>query len=243
MRGSELAWEGVFVPAATLKPGGIPGVGSAIFASDTIPWLAYPKPLSPGWSLSDFNFDTETLAKLVPMHAIYDATDPDLSRFDESKEKLIVWHGLSDPHISPTNSIAYMEAAQEPMGKARVDGFMRLFLVLGMYHCRDGDGMTSIDVMTPLMAWVENGEAPDGLVASRNDAAASAGKGRTIFPWPLQSTLRSNGRVDNPADWETAPASPSSTLHDTWAGAGFYAPGFHRDCGFDGSNWVCRSAR
>jgi hypothetical protein len=152
-------------------------------------------------------------------------------------------HGWADPHISPTNSIAYAQAAADRLGNA-ADATLRLFLVPGMYHCGGGDGFTSVDVLTPLMAWTEDGEAPDRVVASRNDAEADAGKGRAIFAWPATARLRAGADPDRPDGWERAePATVPPKLYDAWLGAGFFEPGYERECGFDGERFACGPRR
>jgi tannase/feruloyl esterase len=55
-------------------------------------------------------FTRESFVATTQLHALYDATDPDLSIFARNGGKLILWHGLADPHISPLNSIAYYTA-------------------------------------------------------------------------------------------------------------------------------------
>ena len=79
----------------------------------------------------------------MPMHGLYDATDPDLAAFARRVGKLLMWHGWSDPHISPLNSVAYAQAVADRMSAASRD-VLRLFLIPGMYHCKGGDGLTSV---------------------------------------------------------------------------------------------------
>ena len=114
----------------------------------------------------------------MPMHGLYDASDPDLSAFARRRGKLLIWHGWSDPHISPLNSVAYTQAVTDRMGGTAARDVLRLFLIPGMYHCNGGEGPTSVDVLTPLMQWVEQSRAPDALVVSLSDSTAAAGRGR-----------------------------------------------------------------
>lgn len=233
--GSELSWEGVFVPTSPQGP-----ILSAMFAGDVLGSLAYWRPLPPSWTIDRFEFTTRTLQALMPLHGLYDATDPDLSAFARRGGKLLVWHGWSDPHISPLNSIAYAQAVGDRLGTAASTGLLRLFLVPGLYHCGGGDGLTSIDVLTPLMEWVEQGRPPR-LVASRSDADASAGKGRTIYPWPATSVLRSGEDPERPASWRPGPPLPlTPKLYQAWAGARLFDPGYQQECGFEGPTFVCR---
>jgi hypothetical protein len=236
--GSELSWAGVFVPASAQAP-----IFSANIASDMLRSLGYWRPLPPSWTLSQFRFTTGSLDDLMPMHGLYDATDPDLSAFARRHGKLLIWHGWSDPHISPLNSIAYVQAVEDRLGASSRD-MLRLFLIPGMYHCGGGDGFTSVDPLTPLMAWVEGGDAPDSLIASRSDADAAAGKGRTIAAWPATSVLTKGEDPELPASWNAGPLlTVPAKLYATWAGARLFKPGYEKECGFDGAKFSCRSAR
>lgn len=129
------------------------------------------------------------------------------------------------------------------MGEA-ARGVLRLFLVPGLYHCGGGDGLTSLDVLTPLMAWVEEGQAPAGLVASRSAADAASGKGRTIYAWPASSLLQAGADPERPTSWRPGPPSPvAAPLYREWTGARLFEPGYEQECGFDGPTFVCRPRR
>jgi len=159
--GSELAWAGVVVP----NKGQDRAMGSMI-STGTLKYLAYEKNPPAGYTLADLKFDSETFAATTKLHSIYDATDPDLTPFASAGGKLILWHGLADPHISPVNTIAYYTAMQELLGKPAVDKFARLYLFPGGYHCGGGEGPFNVDLMSAIMAWVESGHAPYALIAS-----------------------------------------------------------------------------
>lgn len=236
--GSELSWAGVFVPQNPQAPS-----FSAIIASDVLRSLAYWHPLPSTWTPAQLRFEPSTLAGLMPMHGLYDATNPNLTAFARRHGKLLMWHGWSDPHISPLNSIAYAQAVTDRLGAASRD-VLRLFLIPGMYHCGGGDGLASIDPLTPLMAWVEGGTAPDSLIASRSDADAAAGKGRTIAAWPATSVLTKGADPDLPASWhEGPPLVVPAKLYATWAGARLFVPGYEKECGFQGATFSCRPRR
>jgi hypothetical protein len=96
-----------------------------------------------------------------------DADHPrQLSRFFAGNGKLLMFHGFSDPALSPVRSIMFYERLAEEMGGFhRAQQSMRLFLVPGMHHCTGGPGPNLFDTLTPLESWVEQGQAPDGILA------------------------------------------------------------------------------
>lgn len=159
--GSELAWAGVYVP--------FPGddhIMSSMIATGTLKYLAYDKNPPSSYQLSDLQFTPASFTATTQLHNVYDSTDPDLSLFQQAGGKLILWHGLADPHISPLNTIAYYTAMKKVMGSDTVNRFARLYLFPGGYHCGGGEGPFTFDLMSTIMAWVEKGSAPFVLLAS-----------------------------------------------------------------------------
>ena len=155
--GSELAWAGVYVPQAAGQPTlseriALEAMRDLIFESD------------PPTSLAGLTFDRATFDRLRPRHPLLDATSPDLAAFAARGGTVILWHGWADPHISPLTTIAYHQAVQARMGEERTASFERLYLLPGVYHCAGGEGPSQLDLVTPMMAWVERGLAPDAIV-------------------------------------------------------------------------------
>ncbi|MRW90210.1 tannase/feruloyl esterase family alpha/beta hydrolase [Duganella sp. FT80W] len=168
--GSELAWQGVFVPNSKEA-----GIFSSMVSLQVLQNLAYPTNPPAGFKLSQVEFTEASFNKLRAMHPLYDATNPDLSAFAKAGRKLILWHGLSDQHISPLNTIAYHHALEQFMGQQQTAAFERMFLFPGMEHCGGGVGVTAIDLLTPMLEWVEHGKAPEEIIA--HTAAPRKGPG------------------------------------------------------------------
>ncbi len=222
--GSELFWQGVYVPQSA---------GGAIFsegiALGTIRYLAYAKPLAPTFPLADFRFDQANFEAISPMHAIYDATDPDLSKFAAGGGKLLLYHGWSDPHISPLNSIAYYTAMQRSMGAAKVAQFSRMFLFPGGSHCNGGDGPFDFPLLSLLMNWVEGGAAPDAIVASHSAGRGSApDRRRPVFAWPDVAAYKGSGDINDAASFERKPGPAVPPAKLAWQGSGFYRAGYEK---------------
>ncbi|WP_207950800.1 tannase/feruloyl esterase family alpha/beta hydrolase [Marinobacter sp. JSM 1782161] len=166
--GSELAWAGVYVPTSADGQ-----VMSRMAALPALRYLAFDESPGEAFTLDDLRFDLATFNRLRARHPLYDATNPDLSAFAGQGGKLILWHGLADPHISPLNTIAYHQAVQSQMGEGQAEAFERLYLLPGVYHCGQGEGPSQVDLLTPMMEWVENGQAPDAIV-TRQSASEQA---------------------------------------------------------------------
>jgi feruloyl esterase len=52
-------------------------------------------------------------------------------------------------------------------GRDETQEFLRLFILPGVGHCSGGDGAYSVDYLSYIEDWVENGEAPDKLISER----------------------------------------------------------------------------
>lgn len=156
--GSELAWQGVFIPEEKSQP-----VMSSMISLSSLRYVNFVTNPAPSFTLNELKFDQKTFDELSKLHSLYDATNPDLRAFAKAGGKLIIWHGWADPHISPLNSIAYHNALGKEMGVSQRQAFERLYLLPGVYHCSNGEGPSLVDFLTPVMNWVEKGQAPDAV--------------------------------------------------------------------------------
>ncbi|HEV2362801.1 MAG TPA: tannase/feruloyl esterase family alpha/beta hydrolase [Caulobacteraceae bacterium] len=108
------------------------------------------------------------------------ADDPDLSKFRAAGGKLIAYHGWNDPAIPARASIAYFEDVRRAM-EGDVSAFYRLYLVPGMLHCGGGPGPGEVNWLEVMRAWVEKGQAPEGVVAR---SAPPASGSQRLCPYP-----------------------------------------------------------
>jgi hypothetical protein len=240
--GSELDWQGVFVP----DDAGMPPF-SKIIAEPVLQNLAFEPP-RPDMSLADLEFSLATLEALRARHRQIDATSPDLSVFAGAGGKLILWHGLADPHIAPANTLALHKAMIDTMGATEVTGFNRLYLLPGVAHCGGGRGPSQLDLLTPMLAWVETGTAPEAILTATTADASTFGqpdgvegggpngppaadlgvaplppKSRPVWPWPATAAFSGSGDPTGAAAWVRGPDAEIVALRD-WAGADFFAP-------------------
>ena len=165
----------------------------------------------PAWS-----FDHLDLAEAVAdadrrMGPILNADSPDLSAFRRRGGKLIVFHGWADAAITPYSTIEYFDAVRGRMGAQQVDGFARLFVAPGVSHCVGGPGANTFDMLAALDAWVDHGQAPDRVIASKfiNDIAAlldmptgAALRTRPLCAYPKVARWTGKGSTDDAANFE-----------------------------------------
>ena len=132
----------------------------------------------------------------------------DLSTLKEREAKAIVFHGTADAVFSFDDTKNWYAAVTEANG-GDASAFVRLFPVPAMGHC--GGGMTTdqFDLLTPLVEWVEQGRAPDAVVASArgsgNPAGAnpelpadwSATRSRPLCPYPKTARYEGTGSLED----------------------------------------------
>ncbi|WP_338241799.1 DUF6351 family protein [Aurantiacibacter hainanensis] len=95
-----------------------------------------------------------------------------LSTYLGRGSKLMFFHGVSDPWFSAFDTWDYYQRAREANGADAWNDAARFYMVPGMGHCGGGNAYDSFDLLSPMVDWVENGEAPGGVTASRRDSEA-----------------------------------------------------------------------
>jgi len=94
--------------------------------------------------------------------------DPDLSAFRDAGGKVLIWHGWNDPLIFPEGSVDYYEAVLDAFHSTTlVQRVALFFLAPGLGHCGGGPGPNQFDMFGALVDWVERGEPPDQIIATR----------------------------------------------------------------------------
>lgn len=184
--GSELMWGGPEV---------------AGYARSFISHMTTPEPQT--FDLGDVRYDTKALAIYNSQASVFNATDPDIGRFLGSGRKLILWHGWGDPGVPPMSTVSYYEAVRHEVGPELASG-VRLYMLPGVGHCGGGEGPDKLNLIDPIMAWVEDGVAPGAIEATRKVYGRTR-QVRTVYPFPATrghdgkgdpnaaSTIRSSG--------------------------------------------------
>jgi feruloyl esterase len=123
---------------------------------------------------------------------MYSAGNPDLSAFFNRGGRILIHHGTMDSLANPPATISYYEKMVEttaPLIEGDVRDHARLFVMPGTGHCGGGPGANSADWLGAIAAWMETGQAPDQLPATRTAGFGppqpdQAPLERPICAWP-----------------------------------------------------------
>jgi hypothetical protein len=127
-----------------------------------------------------------------------------LSSFYGHGGKQLFFHGVSDPWFSANATAAYYERLGKDNGGAdKVAQSSRLFLVPGMGHCGGGPAtLDRFDMLTPLVAWVEDGKAPEQVIAT---GQSFPGRSRPLCPYPTHAHFKGQGDPEKADSFECRP--------------------------------------
>jgi hypothetical protein len=195
--GTGSGWMNLIVSA---QPNGKPADFG--LAEDTMRYLVL-KPPQPNWDYRTFDFDRD-IHMLDEWSKQADAKNPDLSKFRSRGGKLLMTYGWADPILQPMAGVNYYEKAIAQNGPKTTD-FFRLFMIPGMSHCSGGIGPDRHDPMTAIIDWVEKGQAPTSMLASRV-VGDKVVRTRPLCPYPKVARYSGKGSIDDAANFAcTAP--------------------------------------
>jgi tannase/feruloyl esterase len=157
----------------------------------------------PDWDPRSFDFDRDLERARQFENGSITATDPDLGAFVRRGGKLLLWHGWSDGLIPPRSSIEYQRAVLAKLGDAATRDHVRLFMAPGVAHCWGGEGPYQIDTLSALERWVEQGQAPERISATR-PLETGGMRSRPLCPWPQFARYRGAGSSDDETSFECA---------------------------------------
>ena len=141
-----------------------------------------------------------------------DVDDPKLAAFRARGGKLIAYHGNSDAVFSVNDTQRWFGKLQANAG-GDAGGFARLYTVPGMAHCSGGPAADQADFITPLVNWVEYGQAPASIVATARGPGNPGGvnadvpadwapnRSRPLCPFPGVAKYKGSGDVELASSW------------------------------------------
>jgi hypothetical protein len=160
----------------------------------------------------------------LKFHEVLGTDDPNLSAFRRHGGKVLTYHGWTDQLIFPRGSIDYFKRVLAANGgPERVRDFYRLFMVPGMNHCAGGAGAVNFgqpmttpvsldarnDAFIALKRWVEQGVAPDELIATTDPGPQHAAENptnpatftRPLCPFPQVAAYSGSGDPNSAASF------------------------------------------
>ncbi len=149
----------------------------------------------------------------------------EIAKLIKEKKKLLIWANLSDQQLSPYMSVNYYKTlAKTYGGYAKLQDSVRLFLLPDTAHCSiSGCGPDNFDALAAMENWVENRQAPDGLLAAQyvrkgnvvgailNDYSKPPIRTMPLCKFPEMAHYGGKGDVKEAANW-SCPANDTSML-------------------------------
>ena len=144
----------------------------------TYDWRTHP--------LSDWDDVHELGTKTVGPYIDMGTPNLDLTR--NQGGKILMWHGGSDQLIPwQQNAYYYNVVTDYYEGLDNVTPWFRFFMAPGVTHCGGGIGPQPQNLFNTLVNWVENGVAPDSILAS------GGGRTRPLCAFPQTAIYNGEG--------------------------------------------------
>lgn len=165
----------------------------------------------PDWDWRTFDFDRDMARTDATVGPVVAAMNPDLEKFKARGGKLILYHGWNDQGVAPQNSVNYYEDVVRVLGPTQTDQFVRLFMAPGMQHCRGGPippaGPDEFDEVGALEQWVEQGRAPEKIIASHSTGGV-VDRTRPLCPYPQVAGYKGTGSTDEAENFMCVSPAP-----------------------------------
>jgi feruloyl esterase len=179
-RGSELDWS-FFTESQ--NPIGIATSALRMILSD------------PAWDYRSIDFDRHVALADRSAIARVNASNPDISAYVKRGGKLILSGGWNNALVPAGAVLDYYRNVEKTIGIEDTRQGVRLYMVPGMIECNGGPGTDTFDLLTVMRRWVERGEAPNEVIASRVEHGKVV-RTRPLCPYPQVATYRGSGSTD-----------------------------------------------
>jgi feruloyl esterase len=125
--------------------------------------------------------------------------------------KMITYHGVSDAVFSELDTRAWVDRVASKVPNS--SNVVRHFSVPSMSHCSGGPAADQFDALTPLVQWVEQGKAPQAILASVRGAGNAGGvnaelpkewsntRTRPLCAYPRVAMYKGTGNIEEAANF------------------------------------------
>ncbi|MDM7949809.1 tannase/feruloyl esterase family alpha/beta hydrolase [Hydrogenophaga sp.] len=134
------------------------------------------------------------------------------ARLLERGAKMVLYHGVADAIFSAEDTRQWMLRLDKALG-GQADRMARYFPVPGMAHCSGGPSTDQFDLLTPLVRWVEHGQAPQAVPARAHGVGHPGGvnaelpagwapsRSRPLCAYPSVATYKGSGSLEDAASF------------------------------------------
>ena len=120
-------------------------------------WRQPAEPELDSWN----EFDFDDLKRVDNASQYLNASSPDMDAFAFKGGKLILYHSMGDAGVSAIDTTKYYNEVRDRYGVEYADEFSRFYLLPGLGHGRLGIGPHKFPALDAMVAWVEEGVAPN----------------------------------------------------------------------------------
>jgi feruloyl esterase len=124
------------------------------------------------------------------------ASNPDISEYVRRGGKLILSGGWNNALVPAGAVVDYYNRVEATIGRENTRRAVRLYMVPGMIECNGGPGTDTFDMLGVMRRWVEAGQAPNEVTASRVEHGKVV-RTRPLCPYPQSATYRGSGSTDD----------------------------------------------
>ena len=173
-----------------------------IVAANTPRYWVYLDPTWDWQQLTYDNFDKFSEDTVRAVGRVLATDNPNLKTFHKHGGKLVMWHGWSDPVIMPEGTIDYYEKVVKRNGGKleQTQQFARLFMAPGVGHSFGGAGPQPQGLFDSVVNWVEKGEAPESILASKSVGEVGT-RTRPLCPYPAVAAYKGSGSTDDASNF------------------------------------------
>jgi hypothetical protein len=162
------------------------------------------------WNHENASFDWKTLTmETFAVEAelgsatngdIINTMNTSLEKVRDGGTKILMWHGEADGSITTENSLNYYTRVAADLGHGTPDfeslkSWFRYFRAPGVGHCGGGNGPQPQALFEGMVSWVENGVAPERILAS------GGGRTRPLCAFPQTAIYSGTGSTDEAASF------------------------------------------
>jgi feruloyl esterase len=149
----------------------------------------------PTWDYRSVDFDSHVAAADRSDIARVSASNPDISPYLRGGGKLMLSGGWNNALVPAGAVLDYYKKVEAKIGVEETKQGVRLYMVPGMIECNGGPGTDTFDMLSAMRRWVENGQAPNEIPASRVEHGKVV-RTRPLCPYPQVATYLGTGSTD-----------------------------------------------